>query len=652
MNRNSPGGVQKNASGAILLLGLIGVAFGLSFWVPLTSDDLFLVLQEPRVIGPWPGWGAFLLRTFTATGEYEPLIFLIHRLIYRFSGSGPFLYHLTSLGLHWLNAVLVFSLYRRFTGRWGPALAGALLFALLPSHVETLVVSTFKKHLLVAFFGLSLLNIQFHARNAPLRRAACWLLLALALLCKESALLIPWISLLSAETLRRTEKKPAPRDPALHIGLFAAALAYILIRLTWLPRQYPHPPGSAPANLLTSGKCFLWYFAEWLRPWSFCFEHSLAPVASQPSREWLLIIFGLGALAAGLALVWRRDKIAGLGLAWAGMFLLPFINLIPFLNFSLVANRYHYLASIGFFLFVIRAPALLPLGRRAAGSKWPYWLGVLPPALLYSAIDLNYTGLFLQPLELLSRSARCAPDNPRAHAALGAVYMQALQWEPARAEFEQALRLDPEFPMVPLHLALVYARTGQLDQAIALTRSEAQAGRYPMAAWSNLGVFYMEAGRWRAAQDALGQALRLNPDDAAARLNLGICRLRLGDLEAARQDLLFAAAAPPSRFLALRSLGELAAKEKKYEDALAYYRQSLSLNYFHIETLHELGALYIRLGRKDSAETLYQGAIDRLRGEMSALRSVSQELPAAYAQAEKLLSNMEKDRKELRLGRK
>src|SRR5258708_6444009 len=142
---------NRSARWAAALLLLVG--FGVLFWAPIAYDDAGLIFRNPLVVGPWPGWRAFLLGTYFL-GEYEPVNFLLHRLLWSGGGSDVFLYRLTSFALHVANAALAFRLYRRLLGAPVTAWWTALLVALYPGHAEVLAISMFKKHLLVAFFSM------------------------------------------------------------------------------------------------------------------------------------------------------------------------------------------------------------------------------------------------------------------------------------------------------------------------------------------------------------------------------------------------------------------------------------------------------------------------------------------------------------------
>ncbi len=111
-----------------------------------------------------------------------------------FGFRNPLGYHLGNLVLNAANVVLLFVFLGRATGRWAFAGGTALLFSLLPVHVEPIAWVMGRKDLLSAFFLLAALVVQTFELDAvqPRRRRslrlATLLLTCLALLSKIAAM--------------------------------------------------------------------------------------------------------------------------------------------------------------------------------------------------------------------------------------------------------------------------------------------------------------------------------------------------------------------------------------------------------------------------------------------------------------------------------
>ena len=74
-------------------------------------------------------------------GYYRPVAILLNEFDFRRQGGGPAAFHTTSLVLHAAATVLVFLLASRlFAGRAALALVAGLVFAMHPSHAESVAL--------------------------------------------------------------------------------------------------------------------------------------------------------------------------------------------------------------------------------------------------------------------------------------------------------------------------------------------------------------------------------------------------------------------------------------------------------------------------------------------------------------------------------
>jgi Flp pilus assembly protein TadD len=102
------------------------------------------------------------------------------------------------------------------------------------------------------------------------------------------------------------------------------------------------------------------------------------------------------------------------------------------------------------------------------------------------------------------------------------------------AEAERHLRAlvqsDPELAGPHANLGLIARQAGRLPEAVTeLERAARLDGRLPVV-WNQLGITYRQAGQFAKARAAYESALAIDPDYAAAVLNLGVLQdLYLGD---------------------------------------------------------------------------------------------------------------------------
>ncbi|MDJ0648998.1 MAG: tetratricopeptide repeat protein [Xenococcaceae cyanobacterium MO_188.B19] len=127
------------------------------------------------------------------------------------------------------------------------------------------------------------------------------------------------------------------------------------------------------------------------------------------------------------------------------------------------------------------------------------------------------------------------PDSQKAkdYRNRGNLYYQQGKLELAKANYNQAIALNPNDDQAYQHRGTLYAKRGKvklawadLNQAIALNPNND-------AAYSNLGKLYYEQGKLDLALDNFNQSISLNPNNAKTLSNTGLVHRKLGNKKAA-----------------------------------------------------------------------------------------------------------------------
>jgi tetratricopeptide (TPR) repeat protein len=132
-------------------------------------------------------------------------------------------------------------------------------------------------------------------------------------------------------------------------------------------------------------------------------------------------------------------------------------------------------------------------------------------------------------LEAAQRGVALNDSLPMAHMALGYVYLVQKQYEPALAEMERAITLDPNQANGYAFLAEVLSRVGRSEEALQMV--EQALRRKPLAADQHLnsvGIAYYLAGRPEEAIAPLKQFLSHYPNAPGAHLTLAAVYSELG----------------------------------------------------------------------------------------------------------------------------
>jgi Tfp pilus assembly protein PilF len=102
-----------------------------------------------------------------------------------------------------------------------------------------------------------------------------------------------------------------------------------------------------------------------------------------------------------------------------------------------------------------------------------------------------------------------------------------------QAEFETALRLDPDSPEAATSLGILLAMKGQLDPAIKHYRHAIQVQPQFLLARLHLALARISRGGRQEAKQLLQSVIRSDPNDHQAQLELGKILLSEGNRDAA-----------------------------------------------------------------------------------------------------------------------
>lgn len=451
--------------GAGALLIACALAYGAALPASFQFDDWNVIVN----FAPVHGLGAW----FDALPAIRPLLKLSYTLNHLID-PGPLGFRLVNDALHLANTALVFWIFDRL-GRGhvqaqgpidaranervrGAAAFAAIVFALHPVQTEAVTYLSGRSTSLCAFFVLVSLATWLAAwcapHGAPRRWPAWWspMAFALALLCKEYALVLPLVLALCAGLA-------APQWPLAQywratrahwlIALGAVSLALLLPRYREL-LAISLDLRTPLAALLTQGRAIVYLAGQLLRPDRLNADPDL-PVVVHADPVSVAILAGLGAvLVVGLA-AWRRQWAAGFAILWFLVWLAPTNSWLPRLD---VANdRQLYLALIG--------PAWaigLWLARQLATRQRIAVFVVLMLALAWLTQARNR--VYADEIAFWEDVVAKSPAKARARNNLGYAYARACRLDAAGAHFTQALRLDPDDPHAAVNLALL--RSGDL----------------------------------------------------------------------------------------------------------------------------------------------------------------------------------------------
>lgn len=167
-------------------------------------------------------------------------------------------------------------------------------------------------------------------------------------------------------------------------------------------------------------------------------------------------------------------------------------------------------------------------------------------------------------------------DNPQsadAHFALAHAAMEFKQYALAEKESRVTLDLDPkaEEPLVLLVRALI--AEGRPDEGLPLLAARVHAASDDVTLQLAYAAVLAEAKRNTESKQAFQDILKLHPDNAEALYTLGLMQMQDKDLAAAREDFTRLLKTGKRGDDASYFLGSIAETQKRYPDALVWYRR-------------------------------------------------------------------------------
>ena len=620
------GSSRRGRAAAVLLIVVVAVVMGAPTLrgTFVGGDDHRLVLNH--VLVNHPSWShALQLFTIIHRDLYQPLPLLSFSAEFaiglRFGlfdeglSGGAWLFHLTNITLHAINAVLVWALivtWRFGAARsaradgapvlltsWAPsswardagagaysvALVAGVLFALHPLQVEVVAWVNGRMMLMSTMFALaSMISLGMWMRTERQRWvvltilfvAACGMskirvglpaLLILAPLLRgyriSLRLVIVWVVAILITGLLLIINIRATAGAGLFEGaienLHGSRVARSCMALGWYWRHYVWPTGLAA-----------WYPTPASVRWS-------DPIVLRAVAIMLPFVV-LMAWAA-----WR-SRVAAMGILWFFATMASTLPIVPTRNL-LAADRYMYLPIIGLVwatgVLVVRILAIAS-SRRSVVRSWMIG-SVMSVALSVALIGLSWhvVSFYNSFLAKTHRIADLFPDSKYAWERVGWAYhslgRKADDPSTRREMFEQSIE----------------AARRELVHDDPQLVSDAQVV---------IGLSQLQLGRAEEGLAALRRAIELNPTRPMPKFHLGTALDGLGRFEEAWPWWEQAVAALPNYNPGIIRLAEAYRRLGRPQDAVGAYEKALSNNPYDVIATLGLAEIDIAAGTKASLD--------------------------------------------------
>jgi hypothetical protein len=435
---------------------------------------------------------------------WHPLTWLSLMFDYQLFGLNAGGYHLTSLILHILSALLLFWLFNRMTGAIGKSAFIAAFFALHPLHVESVAWIAERKDVLSAFFWMLTLCFYVYYTEKPITRRYLLVVFSfvLALLSKPMVVTLPVVMiLLDYWPLQRFELKNTESNlmevtqgkrflwllwEKTPFFILSAVFSIITLYAHHNPYRKHFTLSSRLANAAVS---FVTYLEKALWP------RDLA--VSYPFSDQLPVWHVLGAtllilvISTVVIVMTKRLPYLFAGWLWYAIILLPVIGIIQIGDFAM-ADRNTYLPLIGIAVGLAWGiPSLFPREDIRRIILFPASTAFLA---IMAVLSWQQCGYWKNSIELFNHTLQVTKNNYLAHNCIAPSLAKEGQINLAFYHFNEAIRINP----------------------------------YYADAYNNRGNAYAKLEQYQRAIDDYNEAIRLKLDYADAYYNRGLAYFRQG----------------------------------------------------------------------------------------------------------------------------
>ena len=487
--------------------------------------------------------------TTFATGNWFPVTFLSHLLDFQLYGLHAKGHHLTSLYLHIANALILFIVLSRMTGKLWQSGFVAAMFAFHPINVESVAWAAERKNVLSTLFWLLTMWAYIHYAEKPTikRYGLVFLIFILGLMSKSMLVTLPFaLLLLDYWPLRRfkfrqergdhetPENNSASKLKTLRLVFEKIPLLLItigLIIVTFIAQKsFGNMHYTENLKFSTRLTNAIVSYMEYLR--KMIWPENLAMFYPHPGNAlpvWQGILCGmalLGITIISIRLI-RKAPYFAVGWFWYLGTLFPVIGIVQ-VGGQAMADRYAYIPLIGIFIIVAWGVPELISKWRFKGNVLSISAVIIIPILLVTTWGQvnhweNSITLFKHTIEVTDKKY---PNLAIIHNNLGIALFADGKNEEAIYHYKRAIKLKSNHALAHYNLGIALFADGKNEEAISHYKMAIKLNPNFTNAHYNLGIVLVQKGEMGKAIHHFRETLKLKPDLVAARDSLEFALLR------------------------------------------------------------------------------------------------------------------------------
>lgn len=500
--------------------GILVVITVLSYWPAIGGQFLWDdddYVENNQTLRSWQGLQRMWLEP-KSLPQYYPLVHTSFWLEYQVVGSDPRLYHCTNIVLHAINAILLWRLLNLLSVPY--AWLVAICFALHPVHVESVAWITERKNVLSGFFYL-LSATAFLRYNSVFEAASHR---------KQSQYAMALMFFVAAVLCKTV----------------TATLPAVLLLIAWWKHGRLSQRELLPVIPMFAVGVPLALLTVWLEKYH---------VGAQ-GLEWDLSLTDRFLVAGRACCFYATKLLVPSGLA----FVYPRWHIDS-------SELWQYLFPLGAILLI----AILAINT----SRWGR--GPLAAVLFFGGTLFPALGFF----NVLPHRYSFVADHFQYLASIGLLVLFGAAAHRLGMRIASSRRTILAGTLIGTLGLLTWNQCWIYSDREVLWLDTISKNPRAEIAYTNLGMIYLEEGRYSEALTAFEYSHELKPHDAVTHNNLGVVHGRLG----------------------------------ANDQAVAYFRRALAIDPFHSDALNNLGAVLCDLGQYVESTELIEQAI-QIRGNV------------------------------------
>lgn len=558
--------MQNRDKSKTVLICCALVALTLFLYWPIRShdfvnyDDPDYVTENPIVQRGLTGEGILWAFKSGQSFNWHPITWISHMLDCELFGINPGRHHFINVIFHALNTFLLFLILRRMTSAiWKSAMVAAL-FAWHPLHVESVAWVCERKDVLSTFFWM--LTMWTYVRYVEKPNLARYLLVifpfAFGLMAKPMLVTLPFVLLLldfwplrrkaaaSSGKILKLASQPISfrklvleKAPLFILAIAASIVTFLVQRSAGAVAQTDIFPISE--RLGNAAVSYIRYLGKTFWPMELSVFY---PYLGWQVWQIVAAVLTLIIISVAVILLRRTKPFLAVGWFWFLGTLIPVIGLVQ-VGTQAMADRYTYVPLIGIFIFLIWGIASLPKKPSAVKN---FGMALTVCVILIGCFFGTRAQLrhWQNSETLFSHAVEVTRSNLVARVMWGNALLKEGKLDEAKTQYEEALKVRPDFPEVYFNLGNLLVEQKQLDDAIAHYAMAIEKNPAHVNARVNLAIALGMKGNYAEAISNYEEALKIDPNDPVTLRYLAMDLMTIGKYEEAAIHLTRAIAINPN----------------------------------------------------------------------------------------------------------